>query len=35
MWQFDGESSELAYGALGLYTRNIEASFDDVVIKIN
>jgi hypothetical protein len=33
MWKFEGESPELAYGALGLYTRNIEASFDDVVIQ--
>jgi len=33
MWKFDGESPQLAYGALGLYTRNIEASFDDVFIQ--
>lgn len=32
MWKFEGESPQFAYGAVGLYTRNCEASFDDVTI---
>jgi hypothetical protein len=32
MWQFEGESPQLAYGGVGLYTRNCDARFDDVTI---
>jgi hypothetical protein len=32
MWQFEAESMQLMHGAVGLYTRNCEARFDDVTI---
>jgi len=32
MWKFEGKSVQLTYGAVGLYTRNCEARFDDVII---
>lgn len=32
MWQFEAKSIQLMNGAVGLYTRNCEARFDDVII---
>jgi hypothetical protein len=32
MWQFEAISMQLMHGAVGLYTRNCEARFDDVII---
>jgi len=32
MWQFEASSIQLMHGAVGLYTRNCEARFDDVTI---